>query len=268
MNIPLSALRWRYFGGGHSVAGIAIGLLLGTLFLVIGYFTRATQQEYDRDGATTTATVTGKDHHLQPGAGHKGQPRTTYTLQYRFQDEQGQTHEGGDTVELGYWNGHGKGNQVVIEYLRHHPEQSRIVEGRELAAHWGHHLLLAIGSVLAAGVFVLTLGGWIWAGRKARLVQKGEPFLGAVTEHQSRSFSLNQQKPREPSVRLLYTFTDAEGTERAGKSCWLPKDLVPRWPPGTPILVLQDPTRPTRFEADIFEARADDLARLTGEADA
>jgi hypothetical protein len=41
-------------------------------------------------------------------------------------------------------------------------------------------------------------------------------------------------------------------------------NLESRWPVGVPILVLQDPICPTRFEADIFEARADDLARLLG----
>jgi hypothetical protein len=38
---------------------------------------------------------------------------------------------------------------------------------------------------------------------------------------------------------------------------------VARWPVDEPILVLQDPNKATRFEADVFEARADDLARLS-----
>jgi hypothetical protein len=43
-----------------------------------------------------------------------------------------------------------------------------------------------------------------------------------------------------------------------GKSVWLPRGLETRWQIGESILVLQDPSNPERFEADIFAARADD----------
>jgi hypothetical protein len=36
--------------------------------------------------------------------------------------------------------------------------------------------------------------------------------------------------------------------------------MVVRWPVDESNLVHQDPNKPARFEADIFEARADDLA--------
>src|SRR5262249_54636071 len=105
------------------------------------------------------------------------------------------------------------------------------------------------------------IGGWFWAGRKAWLVRDGDPFLGVVTDHLTRTWgSRNQQ----PSYRLRFTFTDATGVERSGPSAWLERSQESRWAIGENILVLQDPNNLERFEADFFEARADDLARLTG----
>ena len=124
---------------------------------------------------------------------------------------------------------------------------------------WGYLLALGGGSFLIGGVLVFGGGGWLWAGRKARLVRDGEPFAGIVTDHDTRRPGKGNQAP---SVRLRFAFTDATGEERTGKSCWLPSDVAPRWPIDEPILVLQDPANATRFEADIFEARADDLAGL------
>ena len=40
-----------------------------------------------------------------------------------------------------------------------------------------------------------------------------------------------------------------------------------RSPADWSILVLQDPNRPDRFEADVFEAPADDRAALTEESE-
>ncbi|HEV3085191.1 MAG TPA: hypothetical protein VGY66_35860 [Gemmataceae bacterium] len=36
MNIPLSKLRWRYYGGGAAMAAIVVGLVLGSIFAVVG----------------------------------------------------------------------------------------------------------------------------------------------------------------------------------------------------------------------------------------
>ncbi|HEV3443527.1 MAG TPA: hypothetical protein VG099_02735 [Gemmataceae bacterium] len=64
----------------------------------------------------------------------------------------------------------------------------------------------------------LALGGWIWAGSKARLVQDGTPFLGTVIDRETRALGMGKQ---QPSYRPVYTFTDADRTERSGKSVWL-----------------------------------------------
>jgi hypothetical protein len=59
---------------------------------------------------------------------------------------------------------------------------------------------------------------------------------------------------------------DAGGTKQSGKSVWLPRDLQARLQDDQSILVLQELNRPG-FEADVFEARADDRAALTEESE-
>src|SRR5262245_42398430 len=119
MNISESALRWRYFGGGPSLLGIAVGLFLGTIFLLVGYFVWRTEEDYAKNGVAADATVTRKDQQIEPHhAGQKGGPRTVYTLHYRYQDDRGQTHEHGDNVDANVWNQFQKGQVVRIEYLR------------------------------------------------------------------------------------------------------------------------------------------------------
>src|SRR5262245_47950094 len=87
MNISESALRWRYYGGGSSLVGIAVGLFLGTIFLLVGYFVWRTEEDYAKNGVAANATVTRKDQQIEPHhAGQKGGPRTVYTLHYRYQD--------------------------------------------------------------------------------------------------------------------------------------------------------------------------------------
>jgi hypothetical protein len=261
MNIPESKLRWRYYGGGPALVALTIGSFLGIIFLAVGYFVRQTEEDYAKKGVAAVATVTHKDQRTEPPSGQKGGPRITYTLHYRYQDAQGQMHDGGDNVEVNVWNQYQKGQALQIEYLSDKPERSRIAVGRSFFQKWGYILALAGGSALIIGVLVFGIGGWFWVGRKARLVRHGEPLLGVVTDHLSRTWgSRNQQ----PSYRLRFTFTDAIGVERSGTSAWLDRGQEVRWAIGENILVLQEPNNPERFEADIFEARADDLARLTG----
>jgi Protein of unknown function (DUF3592) len=261
MSMTDAALRWRYYGGPMAIVGIAIGLGLGAVFLTVGYFVWQSEEEYAKNGVAATGTVTRKDSRVEPRTGPKSGPRTVYTLHYRYQDDQGRPHEHGDSVDAGVWNQYQKGQQVAIEYLRDKPGTSRVAV-RSFWATWGYLFALAGGGLLVGGTLVFGIGGWFWAGRKARLVRDGEPFLGVVTEHDTRTSG----KSRQTSYRLRYAFTDAGGTERTGKSCWLPRGLESRWPVDGPILVLQDPANPARFEADIYEARADDLARFQGES--
>ncbi len=260
MTLTDSALRWRYYGGPMAVVGIAIGLGLGAVFLTVGYVFWQTEEDYAHNGVAATATVTGKDSHVeQRQPGQRGGPRTVYTLRYHYQDDQGRPHNGGDNVDASAWNHYQKGQQVPIEYLRDRPDTSRVAE-RSFWAAWGYLFALAGGALLVGGALAFGIGGWVWAGRKARLVREGEPFLGVVTAHDTKSSG----RGRQTAHRLRYAFTDAAGTEWTGRSCWLTEEQATRWPVDGPILVLQDPGNPARFAADVYGARADDLARLGG----
>jgi hypothetical protein len=70
------------------------------------------------------------------------------------------------------------------------------------------------------------------------------------------------------TYRLVYSFTDETGQTWEGRGPPQPWSLAARWDPGETILVLYDPRNPGRNEADVFEARMDDLARLQDEEDA
>jgi len=261
MTTTESKLFWLYYGGGKAIVANAIAVFLGAIFLLVGYFVWQTEQEYALNGVAATGIVTRKDHRVeQRPPGQKGGPRTVYTLHYRYQDDHGQAHEGGDNVDLNVWNQLQKEHPVQIEYLRDQPEKYRITAGRSFWARYGYLFAVGAGGLLVAGALGVGIGRWIWAARKARLVFAGDPVLGIVTGRKTAVSGSN----RTPPVRVLYQFTDTTGTERPGATCWLLEKQAAAWPEGVPILVLQDPNNPARSEADIFGARSDDLARLTG----
>jgi hypothetical protein len=67
------------------------------------------------------------------------------------------------------------------------------------------------------------------------------------------------------TYRLLYHFADGGGSTWEGRGPPQPWSLAARWDPGETILVLYDPRNPRRNEADVFEARNNDLDRLQGQ---
>ena len=84
---------------------IAVGLFIGTIFLLVGYFVWRREEDYGKRGVAATAIVTSKDHRIeQRPAGQKGGPKTIYTLHYRYQDDRGQPHDAGGNVDVNLWN--------------------------------------------------------------------------------------------------------------------------------------------------------------------
>lgn len=261
MNVSLARLRWRYCGGWRGLLGVVLGCLFGAAFFFAGYFARQTEEDFAASGVAATATVTGKDKRVESTSPQRGGTKTVYSLRYRYRDDRGGTHNGSYAVDASTWNQSQQGRTVAIEYLRDRPGTSRVTVGRSSFDRWAYLGALIIGGVILVGVLGLSAFGVVKAGRLARLVRDGEPILGSVTGHETETSK--DGKPAQ-SHHLQYTFTGRDGTERTGTSVWLSKRLMERWPVDEPILVLQDATDPNRFEADVFEARPDDLARLRG----
>jgi hypothetical protein len=89
-------------------------------------------------------------------------------------------------------------------------------------------------------------------------VQHGTPALGVVTEVAENDSALKVAG----TYRLVYRFTVESGETWEGRGPPQPWSLAARWDPGENILVLYDPRNPRRNEADVWEARNEDLAKL------
>jgi hypothetical protein len=241
-------MRWNPYGGRAALMVIAVASLMATGFLVGGYSLLQSEAEYWKNGVAANATVTRKDVTLTTGVRSQSK---NFTVSYRYQDGQGQGHEGSSTVGEQLWNRLQNDQALPIEYLRDQPARSQAID-RPFLDRWNWLFCVGIGSLLVGCLVGGSVGVWIWAGRHARLVRDGVPFVGLVTEHDDQ----------KSGHRLRFTFTDATATRRSGTSWFLSPELMSRWPVNKPILVLQDPSNPTRFEADIFGTRADELARL------
>jgi hypothetical protein len=101
---------------------------------------------------------------------------------------------------------------------------------------------------------------FVRSGHRVRIVRDGVPALGVVDD-----LMIDESAGKVngvPFYCLTYRFTDEEGSAQEGRSPALPRALQSRWQAGDQILILYDRENSARNEADIFEARADELAQM------
>jgi hypothetical protein len=258
MNISPARLRWRYLRGVPFVVGVAF-LFLGTVALTGAFFAWRYEKRFQAEGVPAVATVTGEETKLETT--QKNRKETHFYLLYSFQDAAGTTYQGRAGVSQDAWQHAKKGDTLAIQYVRSEPSNNRPAKDAASAA-WAPIVLAGFGGLFA--VIGLALLGYALARatRRVRIVRDGVPALGVVDE-----LEIDESAGKVngvPFYRLTYTFTDEDGKTNEGHSAALPRALQDRWQPGDPILILYDRANPTRNEADIFQARADDLARLQG----
>jgi hypothetical protein len=259
MNVSSARLRWRYLHGASWWVGVVFALL-GALLLVITYFVWEYEQRYKAKGVPAVAKVVGKDSKLEQVNERKGtRQEMHYYLIYTFQDAAAKDYQGRERVAKDAWDQAKMGAEVAIEYVRDDPATNRPAKDAASAA-WGPVVLLVAGGLFSMIGWALAVTAFITSGHRMRMVRDGVPALGVVAELQidESAGKVNGM----PYYCLAYHFTDEEGKTRQGRSAALPRALQSKWQAGDSILILYDRTNPDRCEADIFQARADDLARL------
>jgi hypothetical protein len=259
MNVSPARLRWLYLRGPYFGFGVAFTLFGGMMVLVVAYGLLK-ELEFRLRAVRTVATVTAKESRI--GRIGKGGPQTIHELKYTYPDSSGHEHESKVRVTQEYWQRTQKGDALDVEYAANDPGVNRTTS--EYDTRPGENpLVLGLMSVLFSlyGI-VFMIYSIKQSGLRARIVREGVPALGVVEAlvtdddvwlHTSRL------------ARVAYHFTDAAGTTWKGRG-W-PQQWTERypWAEGDTILILYDPRDPRRNEADIFNARADDLAKVRGQ---
>jgi hypothetical protein len=254
MNMSPLRLRWLYLRGPFWWMGLGSVLCSMVLYLV-GFLIWQSEEGFQKHAVQTMAKVRSKtQEHVQKG--NKGR-EIAYMLLYTFSDAAGQPHEGNVRASHQDWQRAKPGDTLAIEYDSTNPETSRRA-GTEAHVDWGLWILGGIGSIFAAMGISLAAIAFVNARARARLIQYGTPALGIAGEVVENDAALKVSG----TYRLLYNFTDASGQTREGRGPAQPWSLAARWDPGETILVLYDPDNPSRNEADVFEARNEDLDML------
>jgi hypothetical protein len=254
LKIPETLLRRHYFGGNQAVIVLAVCTLFGALFLIFGYLFLKVEPSENKKDIPTTARVTDKYRRYETQKDSQGetQTQTIYWVRYKYENQEGRTYEGKTKLEAGDWDRLQKGDTLAAEYERDYPENGKIVLGHSVPGRKPAIVCLVAGTIFCAGSGFMGIGGWLGAVRRARRVRDGVSVKGEVIDRVARTF------PRFGDFvqyRLEYRFTDADGTERNGKTIWLPRNVACRFAAGDSIQVLYYPDLPSRHEADVFEAR-------------
>ena len=280
MNISASYLGWLYIRGAAWWTGLGF-TLFGTAILLVLFLLGQYEHRFSVNAVEVVAKVTGKEKRKEMGGKQGKTPVTVSYLDFTFQDGTGQQHSGAANVSSDVWERANAGDDLKIEYDRTNPETNRLAGsffpmppiGFAVGAGFGW-LFATVGLVQVAGVL---LRSW----QRVRLIQHGVPAVGLVTGvAEDQAFSLPQFlssiKAGSPNLhsamtsagtyRVVYQFTDAGGATLQGRGPSQPYSLAYRWNPGDAMLVLYDPRRPSRNEADLFETRSDELAELQDQA--
>jgi hypothetical protein len=151
------------FGSHRSLLiGHAVALIMVTICFVFGCSGFMTEWQFWTNGVALNATATRKEITTGPAGRPGTSPSKNYTVWYRYQDGQGQEHEGRGEVVESLWSQLQEGQAVEITYLPDQPSNSQLV-GRPFIERWLWLILLATGGfIVVALVGVWTRVGWMW----------------------------------------------------------------------------------------------------------
>ena len=259
LRISETHLRRRYFGGERGVMILGVCTVLGALFLIFGYVFLKIGQRDSKSSVFTTAQIIDKYRRAEPkknGEG-EGDGSSICWIRYRYQDEEGKSYEGRDTLDVREWDKVQKGDGLAVEYKRANPQKSWSLVSYNPAGYALAISCLIVGTALSIGSGLVGLGCWLDACRKVRLVRDGTPVVGEVINRVDKEWLRFSDFVQ---YRILYRFTDPTGVERTATTSWLPRDVACCFAAGDSLLVLCDPKQPTRYVADIYQVRRVDLA--------
>jgi hypothetical protein len=256
MNLSAARLSWLYLRGALWWMGLGL-FAVGTAILLIIFSLWQDEQGFEASSVQVEAKVTRKETRTVMRGKKGNTPTIIHVLVYTFPDEGGQQHEGKADVSSQTWGHMKKGDRLILEYDRTNPASTRLA-GRATPVRLGLLATGGIGLLFATFGIVTAACLLIRSAQRVRLIQTGMPALGIVEEVIENDSALKL----EGTYRVTYRFTDPQGESWEGRGPPQSWSLASRWDKGETILVLYDPRNPSRNEADLFEARSEDLTQL------
>jgi hypothetical protein len=267
MTVAALRLFWHYLHGPRWWLACLLTVASGVGFAMLyrTWTTTAEDREFAAKGVRTEAQIMLRSESPEwEGPEDRPEMKSRYRLHYHFKDADDEEQVGVALVPKATWLRYQLGDYLTIEYLSEQPARSRALERERPALGVAGMLVFGVGLLGILSGFVLMAGAWVRAWRRWRVVRKGIPCLGRVTEFLAPGTRNGQDSmaANAPAVHLGYTFKDQRGMLHDGRTAPLAPRLASRWHPGDPILVLYAPNDMFRHEVDLFGTRAHDLNML------
>ena len=212
----------------------AAWLLVGSFFFLKGSYEILQEHRYQTERQVAQGTVLAKSIDR---ARREGNPRTKYTITYRFSTLDGRVFEKNAEVIVEEWEKLEEGNILQVTYLPDSPQSSRIAGKQDLGS--------ALASVVLGGTFALIGGIFFFRSlrqvrRGLRLRREGTVAEGTIVEVAPSSITINRVR----QWQIHYRYQDHFGQTQEGKSEPLPPDEASAWQAGDTGVVRFDQQRP------------------------
>jgi hypothetical protein len=212
----------------------AAWLLVGSFFFLKGAYEILQERRYQTERQVAQGTVLAK---YIDRARRDGNPRTKYTITYRFSTIDGRVFENNAAVSVEEWEKLEEGNALQVTYLRDTPQSSRIAGKKDLGS--------AFASTVLGGTFALIGGIFFFRSlcqvrRGLRLRREGTAAEGTIVEIAPSSVTINKVR----QLQIHYRYQDHFGKTQEGKSEPLPPGEVSDWRTGDTGVVRFDQQRP------------------------
>jgi len=212
----------------------AAWLLVGSFFFLGGTYDVLQERHYQAGAQVVQGTALTKSIER---ASREGNPRTKYTITYRFSTMDGRIFENNVEVSVEEWEKLEEGSPLRITYLPDAPQSSRIGGKKDLGS--------ALASAVLGGTFALIGGIFFFRSfrqvrRGLRLRREGTVAEGTVLEVASSRIRINRVR----QWQIRYRYKDHFGQTQEGKSGPLTPNEVSDWHVGDTGCVRFDRQRP------------------------
>ena len=212
----------------------AAWLLVGSFFFLKGSYEILQEHRYQTERQVAQGTVLAKSIDR---ARREGNPRTKYTVTYRFTTVDGRKMENKEEVSVEEWEKLEEGNTLQVTYLPDAPESSRIAGKKDPGS--------AFASAVLGGTFALIGGIFFFRSlrqvrRGLRLRREGTVAEATIMEVAPSSVTINRVR----QWQIHYRYKDHFGQTQEGESEPLPPNEVSDWHAGDTGVVRFDQQRP------------------------
>lgn len=236
-------LRAHYFGGSGARARVWVFVLAGLALSIAGAVAAMTEWRFASQGVIAKARVVDRG---EQAAGGKRAKTMLYWLRCSFQDASHQDFELQTDVDHEAWAAHPVDSTIDVVYVASDPATNRLA---------GQSQWLGPMAVVSGGLALLGFGLFDFikrrsrASRSAAFILGGKAFAGRVTD------VATDRKDKNSEYFVYYEFPVADGQLVSGRTEVPSVKVRHRWNHGDTIVVVVDPSDPSKHEADLFEAR-------------